>query len=668
MTDLTLKIGLILALMLGGVGVVWGQTIVSDGLNNSSTLFTLSGGAYYSGNSSTNNDRPSNSPFAVEGTYSRGVSNGTATLTSNGNINTSLYSNITLSLRLAAFSIGSTSNGLDAADYVTIEISTNGGTNYNPILTVNGNANAFWAYSASGIATTEYPASSTFAPAGGAYRTTDGYSTLTITSLPAITNLRVRITLMNGSNERWVVDDFKLTGTPCSAPSITCPPNVSAFVNPMAGLMAAYPFNEMSGTTAHDVIGGKDGMLVNGPTLNTGKYGNAVYLDGTNDYVTLPTGIVSSLSGNYTISTWVYLNNNSQWSRIFDFGTGTTNYMFLTPRGGNNFIRFAIKTTTGSEQIIDGTAVLPTGGWHHVVITQTGNTGTLYVDGSSVGNNTSMTYHPSALGNTNQNYIGDSQFTGDPTLAGRVDEFRIYNVAFSSAQVSALYNASACTVAADLGSGGLESPSVTGGCGTVSVTNNASYPLSSGSHTIIWTATDDAAHSSTCEQSVTVLPSGATFTGSLADQCVSNTSYTLTGGSPAGGTYSGTGVTGTNFNASVAGAGTHTITYSYTFIYIDGSSCVSTATNTIKVNALPTTTANINKNISCNAGTDGKINVNITSSDTSPYTFSSNNGTNYTQAFEGSYPNYTLTGLPAGTYYIRVKDKNSCNSIINPIP
>ncbi|MGZ3963141.1 MAG: beta strand repeat-containing protein, partial [Flavisolibacter sp.] len=79
----------------------------------------------------------------------------------------------------------------------------------------------------------------------------------------------------------------------------------------------------------------------------------------------------------------------------------------------------------------------------------------------------------------------------------------------------------------------------------------------------------------------TCSPPAVSFTGTLADQCSSNTTYTLTGGSPGGGTYSGDGVTGTNFNASIAGVGSHTITYSYT----DANGCTNTATNSINVTA-----------------------------------------------------------------------------------
>ena len=133
----------------------WGQvTIASDGLNNATTLFSLTSGAYYSGNSAASGDLPASSPFAIEGTHSFGISSGTATLTSNANISTCGYSSVTMSLRLASFSIGSTGNGADAGDNVTIEVSPDGGATWFSTVSVLGNNNATWAYSGAGIAST----------------------------------------------------------------------------------------------------------------------------------------------------------------------------------------------------------------------------------------------------------------------------------------------------------------------------------------------------------------------------------------------------------------------------------------------------------------------------------------------------------------------------------
>ena len=62
--------------------------------------------------------------------------------------------------------------------------------------------------------------------------------------------------------------------------------------------------------------------------------------------------------------------------------------------------------------------------------------------------------------------------------------------------------------------------------------------------------------------------------GALADVCVDAADFALAGGSPVGGTYSGTGVAAGNFSPATAGTGTHTITYTYT----DGNGCVNSAT------------------------------------------------------------------------------------------
>ena len=168
-----------------------------------------------------------------------------------------------------------------------------------------------------------------------------------------------------------------------------------------------------------------------------GRIGNAVKLCGTNEYVSLPTGIVGGLT-NFTVSAWVNPSATTSWSRVFDFGTGTSVNMFLTVNAGGTGVRFAITTSgAGGEQRINSNSSLPLNTFSHVAVTLSGNTGTLYINGNPVGTNTNMTLRPSSLGNTNQNWIGRSQYA-DPFLAATVDDFAIYNRALAATEVAAL--------------------------------------------------------------------------------------------------------------------------------------------------------------------------------------------------------------------------------------
>jgi len=169
-----------------------------------------------------------------------------------------------------------------------------------------------------------------------------------------------------------------------------------------------------------------------------GKIGNALALCGNNEYVDLPDGIMQG-TGDFTISAWVNPSAGTAWSRVFDFGTGTNDYMFLTLNAGGGPVRFAITTSgAGGEQQINGTGELPLNTWSHVAVTLSGHTGTLYVNGAAAGTNDNMTLTPADLGNTTQDWIGRSQYPGDPYLDGGVDDFQIYDSALSADQIAAL--------------------------------------------------------------------------------------------------------------------------------------------------------------------------------------------------------------------------------------
>jgi gliding motility-associated-like protein len=107
--------------------------------------------------------------------------------------------------------------------------------------------------------------------------------------------------------------------------------------------------------------------------------------------------------------------------------------------------------------------------------------------------------------------------------------------------------------------------------------------LTVGNHTVVYIFTDGNGCSDDTTLTFTIHPlPTVSFNGLNNSYCLDASSSTLTG-NPAGGTFSGNGITGNVFDPSLAGAGTHTITYSFT----DGNGCTNTDTQNVTVNPLP---------------------------------------------------------------------------------
>ncbi|GAA3834545.1 beta-L-arabinofuranosidase domain-containing protein [Streptomyces phyllanthi] len=184
----------------------------------------------------------------------------------------------------------------------------------------------------------------------------------------------------------------------------------------------------------------------------TGKFGTAQdNVRGSYQYVDLPAAVLGGASA-VTLSAWVKPTHNANWQRVFDFGNNTTRYMYLAARNGSGVPRFAITTNgPGREQGLNGTAALPLNQWSHLAVTISGSTGTLYVNGTAVAQNTSMSLTPSALGTLANNWLGRSNFSSDPVFAGAFDEFNVWSRALTADEITSLQGNRAADSSADRG-------------------------------------------------------------------------------------------------------------------------------------------------------------------------------------------------------------------------
>jgi len=253
------------------------------------------------------------------------------------------------------------------------------------------------------------------------------YTTLGTTSTPGYTDANVS----NGTTYFYVVSSVDTTGENSNS--------LEAVAKPNLGQREFYKFDEATGTQAIDSWSANHATLNAAASRNAGKYGQSLLLNGTNDsYATLPPGILSSLN-DFTISAWVRMDAISTWMRVFDFGAGTTQYMFLSVQagvsGGKSIVRYAAKNGSAAEQSISYNYTFPLNTQTYLAVTRSGNTTVLYINGTAVATSTNITINPSALGNTALNYLGKSQFN-DPMFKGSIDNFKIYGRALSASEIT----------------------------------------------------------------------------------------------------------------------------------------------------------------------------------------------------------------------------------------
>jgi hypothetical protein len=201
------------------------------------------------------------------------------------------------------------------------------------------------------------------------------------------------------------------------------------------GLVSYWKFDEGSGVTADDSVGGNDGTII-GATWTAGISGSGLSFDG-DDSIEIP-GLLGQPQ-NLTISTWVNLSDrDTSGAELISLGDYVV--IRLDGTGSNGTMGFYYdgtmwkNTTTGISYA--GT------GWHHFayVVDDINNIQKVYVDGIVMGS-TAHTQSISYIGLGSNTFIGKhGNGVDNYNSNGIIDEIRIYNRALSDQEVQVLYN------------------------------------------------------------------------------------------------------------------------------------------------------------------------------------------------------------------------------------
>jgi hypothetical protein len=234
-------------------------------------------------------------------------------------------------------------------------------------------------------------------------------------------------TVSNGVTYHYVVSAIDVNANESdNSEEVSATPQAGGF----PALLVHYEFEE---NTLDSSGYGNDAVASGSPGYTSGRSGQAVNLDGTNDVLTAPAGIANS--DDITVAAWVYWNGGDSWQRIFDFGNNTSQHMFLIPSANDSTMRFTINSGSGEQTVHSDP--LPIETWTHVAVSLDGDLASLYVNGESVSTNVACTINPSDF-EPQTNYIGDSQFAADPLFSGAIDDFRVYSYALTPHEVAML--------------------------------------------------------------------------------------------------------------------------------------------------------------------------------------------------------------------------------------
>ncbi len=405
-------------------------------------------------------------------------------------------------------------------------------------------------------------------------------------------------------------------------------------------------------------------------------------------YVTLPD--LNIYSNSLTIETWVNASSAPTWARIFDTSYGTDNFnLHLTFEGSSGRVALEAlpqKGTRVKDYLVKTTEPLPLNQWVHVAAVYNAAEKKAYIywngilKGSGFMDLTEMAKGSAANSNKPRpyNFIGESTWSQDANYIGSMRDYRIWNKAKTQAEIESQMNTSLTgneanlmvnyklndpndgAVAKDSSAGQRNGNIISGkwvsGTGFNSnVVTPVNTPVSKPFKVTDVDDGDVLTLSATSSNTSLVANANITFSGEGPDRSI-NLAPTAN-------------MTGTSTINVTVSDGIASSTSSFLLSVVAGKFDLKFITPSVGVMApafnrgivynkvhVPNKSGNSpNNSININVGAVNPADVNVTA-----YT---DNGSGITVS--GTYPTFTVSGLPVGVYKpvkIKVADKNSTNS------
>ena len=155
--------------------------------------------------------------------------------------------------------------------------------------------------------------------------------------------------------------------------------------------------------------------ISNGIKLSNNNIGNSVYLNGTNEYLSIPSSSDFAFgTGDFTWEGWFYINDDGSY--LISFGADVGNIDYYTYGGATRRLRYYNNSTMHQE---DASTVLSLSTWYHIAAARSSNTTKVFLNGTEKLSFTdSKDYGAEAL------YLGATS-AGGSRLTGNISNVRI---------------------------------------------------------------------------------------------------------------------------------------------------------------------------------------------------------------------------------------------------
>jgi hypothetical protein len=214
--------------------------------------------------------------------------------------------------------------------------------------------------------------------------------------------------------------------------------NIKIFKRGWSAAEVAAEYNSLEGHAIHGPVWA-DGATANANQKPMGKSlnfddGSSQYVVAANSY-TLPTG-----NNPYSVSVWIKPPSSGTNTYIYSWGSlsaNSDNALVYFYNSGSPYVR----ASNYSNDLDSPAGSITADSWNHVVVTYSGSTRTIYINGKSV-----ATDNPTTLTVVSSNlYIGSTP-TPSNYFKDSIDELKIYDYALTADEAQVEYNRGGATV------------------------------------------------------------------------------------------------------------------------------------------------------------------------------------------------------------------------------